>query len=327
MRRREFISALAGAAAWPLAARAQQGAPPVVGWISSRSQTDSGNVVSAFRQGLIETGFAEGNNLAIEYRWADGQYDRLPGLASELVQRPVNVIVAVGGAIPVRAAKAATSMIPIVFVMGDLDPVKSGVVASMNRPGGNTTGVTPFLFALGAKRLELLAKIAPQVAAIGMIVNPTNPYTELETREVEEAARALGLRLHVATASNESEIDTAFAALVQRQAGALLLSADSSLFIRLAQIIALAARHAVPTISPFREFATAGGLMSYGPSLSDAYRQAGIYAGRILKGEKPADLPVMQPTKFEFVINHKTARSLGLTVPPTLFALADEVIE
>jgi putative ABC transport system substrate-binding protein len=326
--RREVITLLGGAVVvWPLSARAQQPAMPVIGWISSRSQTDSAEVVSAFRQGLSETGFAEGKGLAIEYRWADGQYDRLPAMAFDLVRRPVNLIVAVGGAVSVRAAKAATPTIPIVFVMGDVDPVKSGLVASLNQPGGNITGVTPFISVLGAKRLELLREMVPKVAVIGMLVNPNFSDTDTQSRDAQEAALALGLELHVLRASTERDLDAAFATLVQRRADALVVGNDFFFNIRRDQLIGLTARYGVPTIYPFREFAAAGGLMSYSTSLSDAYRQAGIYAGKILKGDRPADLPIQQPTKFELVINLKTARALGLTVPNTLLVAADEVIE
>ena len=329
MRRREFSTLLGGAATastvWPFAARAQQKATPVIGYLGGATPGPSAPTVAGFRQGLSETGYVEGQNVAIEYRWAEGRYDRLPALAADLVGRKVDVIVA--GADPAaRAAKNATSTIPIVFIAGG-DPVGEGLVASLARPGGNLTGVSFLAAELNPKRFELLSELVPQARVIALLVNPNIPATERVMRDVQEAARAKGVQLHILKASTESEIDAAFAALVQRQAGALVVSADPFFYSRREQIVALAARHAVPAIYEFREFATAGGLISYGTSLTAVFRQVGIYAGKILKGAKPADLPVVQPTTFELVINLKTAKALGLTIPPSILSRADEVIE
>jgi putative tryptophan/tyrosine transport system substrate-binding protein len=326
VRRRAFIAALGCAAAWPIVARAQQSAIPVVGFIRSTSSQDSAQLVAAFRRGLGETGFIEGENLAVEYRWADNQLDQLPTLAADLVRRQVAVIVATGGAFTGLAAKAATSSIPIVFSTGG-DPVSQGLVASLNRPGGNITGVTMFTSAIVAKRLELLRELIPSVDAIGFLVNTKSAVVEGEMKEVREAARILGLQLLVVNASDEREIDAAFALLGERQIGALLIMADPFLDSRRDQIVSLAARYTIPAMSVWRDYPAAGGLISYGASLTDSYRQIGIYVGRILKGDAPANLPVVQPTKFELVINLKTAKALKLTVPQTLQGAADEVIE
>jgi putative tryptophan/tyrosine transport system substrate-binding protein len=326
MRRREFISLLGGAAAWPLSARGQQPAMPVIGYLNGASAAQFTHLLAAFRNGLGERGYAEGRNVAIEYRYADGQYDLLPGLAANLVSQRVEVIVATAGTPTIRAAKAATSTIPIVFVIGG-DPVAFGFVASLNRPGGNITGVTLISAETVAKRLGLLLELVPRAAVIGVVANLANPITKPQLIELETAAHAVGRRLHVLNASTENELATAFAVVDQQHIDALLVAADPFFDDRRAQIVALAARQRVPVSYVRREFVAAGGLMSYGPDASEAFRQAGVYTGRILKGEKPADLPVMQPTKFEFVINLKTAKALGIDVPPMLLARADEVIE
>jgi putative tryptophan/tyrosine transport system substrate-binding protein len=325
MRRREFITLVGGAAAWPLAARAQQPRMPVVGFLHYGSPETYVHIVSAFRQGLRDSGFVEGQNVAIDYRWANGQYDRLPALAADLVQHQV-VAIAAAGFVGAQAAKAATATIPVVFASG-VDPVASGVVASLNRPGGNVTGVSLISLELAAKRLELLRELMPQVRVIALLINPNNPSTGTELTDAEAAARTLGLQIRKVTASNERDLDAAFATMQAPRVDALIVSQDGYYIHRRDQIIALAARHAVAAVYSWREYPAAGGLMSYAPSLAEGYRQVGIYIGKILKGAKPTDLPVEQPTKFELVINLKTAKALGLDIPPMLLARADEVIE
>ena len=324
MKRREFITLLGGAAAWPLAARAQQPAMPVVGFLGSTPAGPYAAIVAAFRQGLKETGFVEGQNLAIEYRWADNQHDRLPALAADLVSRKVAVIVTSGSVPPALAAKAATSTIPIVFHTG-LDPVAAGLVSSINRPGGNITGVTFLTEASTLKRLSLLRDLVP-ANVIGLLANRPEA-TDSVTKELETVTRPLGLALHVVYAGSERELDDAFVTLAQRNIGALLVNTGPFFRTRTEQLVGLAARYAIPAIYPGRDYALAGGLMSYAPSITEAYRQQGVYAGKILKGEKPGDLPVLQSTTFEFVINLKAARALNLTPSPGLLAIADEVIE
>jgi putative ABC transport system substrate-binding protein len=323
--RRQFISALGGGAfAWPLTARAQQSTMPVVGFLRSTSAADSTQFVAAFRQGLREAGFVESQNVVIEYRWAENQLDRLPALVADLVHLPVAVIVA--NAPAARVAKDTTTTVPFVFVTG-ADPVKDALVASLNRPGGNVTGVTFLAGQLGAKRLELLRQLVPKVTTIGVLVNPSSPETEVERRDLQDAAQAIGQQLIILDVSTDRDIETAFATFVQRGASALLVGSGPFLTSHREQLVALAAHHSLPASYDLREFVVAGGLMSYGTSITDAYRQVGIYAGRIIKGEKPADLPVMQSTKFEFVINLKTAKALSVTVPQIMQMTADEVIE
>lgn len=326
MRRREFIRLLGGAAiVRPLAAQAQQPGISVIGFLSARSPGKSAGAVKAFRIGLSESGFVEGQNLAISFRWGEGHYDRLQALASELVQ-PVAVIAAFGGDPPARAAKAATATIPIVFTTG-CDPVADGLVASMNRPGGNATGVSFFGGQIGAKILDLLHTMVPWTNSVAVISNPTSSQGEAEAKDVQEAARAFGIQVYAFSASTEHDLDHAFDAIAQNKIGALIITADPFFNSQRDRLAAMAMSQAVPTISPYRELAVAGTLMSYGASLLDAYRQAGVYVGRILKGEKPSELPIMQPTKFELIINLKTAKALGLEVPPTLLALTDDIIE
>jgi putative tryptophan/tyrosine transport system substrate-binding protein len=327
MKRREFITLLGGAAAaWPVAARAQQAAMPVIGFLSSASPDAYALRLLAFRQGLKEAEYVEGRNVEVEYRWSKGQNDKLPVLAAELVQRRVAVIVAAGGGPAATAAKKATATIPIVFGVA-VDPVEAGLVASLNRPGGNSTGVTTLNVELGPKRLELLHELMPTATVVALLVNPTNASSEAISRDLQAAARALGLQLHVLHASAERDFDAAFAALIRLRAGALVIGPDIFFLARSEQLAALTVRHAMPAIFQYRPFAAAGGLVSYGTDETEYYRLVGIYAGRVLKGEKPSDLPVQQATKVELIINLKTARALGITVPLPLIGRADEVIE
>ena len=329
MKRREFIKFLGGAVAWPLTARAQQPTLPAVGFLNAASPDQFAHVARAFRLGLNETGYVEDRTVVIEYRWADGQYDRLPALAADLVSRRVNVIATGSNIIAAIAAKAATTTIPIVFLTGG-DPVKDGLVASLNRPGANLTGVTTLNVEIGPKRFEVLRELLPTATIMAVLINPNNHPAVVETqiRQAQALTHTLGLQMiHVLQATTERDLDSAFSTAIQRGASGLVINPDTFFSGQSAQLAALALRHAVPTISPYREFVTAGGLMSYGGSLIDQYRLVGVYVGRILKGEKPVDLPVQQVTKVELIINLKTAKALGLSVAPSLLARADEVIE
>jgi len=326
MKRREFITLLVGAAAWPRAARAQGAPMPVVGFLSTRSPDESANQLAGFRRGLAENGYAEGQNVTVEYRWALGQYDRMATLAAELVRQSVAVIVSVGGEPSVFAAKAATATIPIVATFAD-DPVKQGLVASLSRPGGNVTGVSNLITTLEPKRFGLLRQVVPQAVIVGILLNPSYPTAASQLSEMQEAARTVEVQTHVLRASTDPEIDLAFESVAHHRIPALAVAADPFLLARREKLVALAARHAVPAMYGFREYAVAGGLMSYGIDLSDVYRQLGVYTGQVLKGAKPAELPVMQPTKFEFLINLKTAKMLSLAIPAGVLAIADEVIE
>jgi putative ABC transport system substrate-binding protein len=325
VRRREFIALFGGAAVWPLVVRAQQRVMPEIGYLSSAASAGFAHFVTAFRRGLEEAGYAEGRNVAIEFRWAEGQNDRLPALAADLVGRRVAVIVATGGFQPALAAKAATATIPIVFTGGG-DPVKFGLVGSLARPDGNATGVINISTELTAKRLGLFRELVPAAAVVAVLLNPTTLNTE-QLSEIQEAARVTGQSIHVVNARSEQEINAVFAGFVQQRVDALFVSGDPFFTSRRGQLVALAAQHAIPASYAFRDFPLAGGLVSYGANLLDVHRQAGVYAGRILKGAKPPELPVLQPTKFELVINLKTAKALGLAVPPSFLARADEVIE
>jgi len=331
MKRREFITLLGGAAAapsmfWPRSASAEQATMPVIGFLSSRSPAESSHLVAAFRAGLQAGGYVEGQNVAIEYRWAEGQYDRLPALAADLVRRGVAVLATTGGEPSALAAKAATSTIPIVFTVGG-DPVKIGLVASLNRPGGNATGVSLLTTVPEAKRLGLLHELVPNAALIGVLINPNYQGAEAQSREVQDAARAIDRPIEITMAGNDRQLEAAFGTLVQQHADALLVGADPFFGTRRDRIIALAAQFKLPAMYQFRDYPVAGGLMSYGINITDGYRQVGVYTGQVLKGAKPADLPIHQSIKFEFIINLKSAKALGLQIPDKLIALADEVIE
>jgi putative ABC transport system substrate-binding protein len=327
MRRRDFLKVMIGTAAGlPLTARAQQPATPIIGFLSSRSQQEAAGVVRAFHEGLAETGFSEGHNITIEYRWGEGNYDRLEALAEDLVRLKVSVLVTTGGEPSALAAKAATSTIPHVFTVGG-DPIKIGLVSSLNRPGGNATGVSLMTSTPETKRLGILREVVPHAVVVGVLLNPRYQEAQTQLEELQGAARSFGRTILVLHASNTSDIDTAFSTLVKERAGALVVTADPFLLGPRDRIVRLAAAHAVPTIYFSREFVQAGGLMSYGANIATGYRQVGVYTGRILRGEKPADLPVVQATRFDFVVNLRTANVLGLTLPPGLLALADEVIE
>jgi putative tryptophan/tyrosine transport system substrate-binding protein len=326
MRRREFITLLGGAAPWPLAARAQQSAMPVIGFLSSRSPGESAYVVTAFHRGLREGGYSEGQNVGIEYRWAEGQYDRLPALAADLVRSRVTLIASTGGVVAAIAAKQATSTIPIVFTVGD-DPIKHGLVASFNRPGGNVSGIYNFISAMEAKRFGLLRETVPTAGSIAVLLNPNYPGFDVQLKDLQEAARAVGQQVQVFKASSEADIHAAFRAVARLPAVALLVGADPFFNGRREQLVTLSAHYGIPAMYELREYALAGGLISYGTNLADAYRHVGSYAARVLKGDKPADLPVEQSSKFELVINLKTAKALRLTIPAGVLAIADEVIE
>jgi putative ABC transport system substrate-binding protein len=325
MKRRQFITVMGAAAAWPFTARGQQSAITIIGFLSSGSSEAFAPYVVEFRRGLAETGRVEGTTLAIDFRWAEGRYDRLPGLAEELVRRGVSLIVATGGAISAQAARVATASIPIVFASG-FDPVAIGLVSSLNKPGGNVTGVSIFASQLSAKRIGILQQLLPS-AAIAMLVNPNNPNAPVELEDARSAAALTGQPIRVLNASGESDLDKLSASFDQERPGALLVSADPYFVDQRKRLIGLAARYAIPAVYGERQIVTDGGLLSYGASIADAYRQVGVYAGKILDGAKPADLPIVQPTRFELVINMKTAKALGLAIPPALLALADEVIE
>lgn len=326
MRRREFIAAICGAVGWPLALRAQQTSMPVIGFLSSRSPAESAGVLAGFRKGLSEAGFIEGKSIVIAFRWAEGHYEQLPALASELIDLPVAALVAAGGPPSALAAKAATSRIPIVFP-GASDPVRLGLVASLNRPGGNITGLSTFSTELAGKFAELIKEMLPRASVIAFLVNPANPSGKIISSEVQAAAKVLGIQLHVFEATTLDELEQAFVAMAKLRAEAVGVAGEPFFDSQRERIVALSARYRIPGCYPWREYVLAGGLMSYGANLPDLYRQAGVYVGRILKGEKPADLPVLQPTKLELAINLKTAKALRITVPPTLLARADEVIE